>query len=295
MSSVRPLVVLHIPKTAGIAVSHALVLAEKPSRVWFGFDRAFFGQFDDFASVAAENRSFIHLSPDTLPRDEPLVRAHMSFSTLSTAYPTGRFLTVLREPFCRILSHYVFWRGFTVQQDAAWGGWAKYSGLARRPLEDFLSAIEIACQIDNIVTRLLLWPHELIPDNGMIEPRHDAALIREALSKLAQFDFADVLENPHFNTNLARWLGTSPERPKLNESPALPRNLCTNLDRELTPRAQLLLTARSRLDLALWHHLLAMGAPDIDANTIRATTILRGTARVAALLAGVTEPSQRTG
>ena len=126
----RPLIYLHIPKSSGIALAHALILAELPARTWFGFDRAFFGPFDDFASVAPENRAFIHLTADTIPRTENFVRAHMALSTLRTAYPTGRFVTALREPVCRLISHFIFWRGFTAEQDAKWGGWAAYSGTA---------------------------------------------------------------------------------------------------------------------------------------------------------------------
>src|ERR1700678_3533901 len=145
--SERPLVFLHIPKTAGIAVSYALMVSEQPPRVLCGFDPAFFGSFNDFESVPAENRAFIHLSPDTIPRDEKLVRAHMALSTLKAAYPGARFMTVVREPICRLLSHYVFWRGFTEQQDKDWGGWAAYSSLARGRLEAFLADRRIACQI----------------------------------------------------------------------------------------------------------------------------------------------------
>jgi hypothetical protein len=283
----RALVFLHIPKTAGIAVSYALIVAERPPRVLFGFDRAFFGPFSDFDSVPAENRAFIHLSPDSIPRDEKLVRAHMALSTLRAAYQGARFMTVLREPVCRLLSHYVFWRGFTAEQDAAWGGWAAYSGLARGPLEDFLADGNIACQIDNVATRLLLWPNVLIPEAAMIDPRHDEALIEQARVRLCGLDFVDAVENPYFDANLATWLGAPPARTRMNETLPMPLALRTRLDQELTPRAQSLLAARSRLDLALWNWVLQNRAPDVDAVALRVNVVQRGTARAAALLAGV--------
>ena len=285
----RPLVFLHIPKTAGIAISYTLMVAENPPRVFFGFDRAFFGPFHDFESVPPENRALIHLSPETIPRDEKLVRAHMALSTLRAAYPNARFMTVLREPICRLLSHYVFWRGFTEQQNRDWAGWAAYSGLARGPLEDFLADARIACQIDNIATRLLLWPHELIPEASMIEPRHDAALIDQARIRLCALDFVDVVENPFFDANLAAWLGAPPARTRMNETTPLAPALRTRLDHELTPRAQGLLAARSRLDLALWQWVLQQRAPGADAGALRLNAVLRGTARAAMLLAGVEE------
>jgi len=284
--SKRPLVFLHIPKTAGIAISYALMVAENPPRVLFGFDRAFFGPFSDFESVPAENRAFIHLSPDTIPRDEKLVRAHMALSTLRAAYQGARFMTVLREPICRLLSHYVFWRGFTEQQDRDWGGWAAYSGLARGRLEDFLADGRIACQIDNVAIRLLLWPHELIPQAGMIDPRHDAALIDQARIRLCGLDFVDVVENPFFDANLSAWLGVPPARVRMNETQPLAPALRTRLDQEFSSRAQSLLAARSRLDLALWQWVLRERAPGVDAAALRLNAVLNGTARATLLLAG---------
>ncbi len=281
-----PLVFLHIPKSSGIAVSQALLQAQASGRNYFGFDRAFFGGFSDFASVPAENRAHIHLSPESLPRGETFVRAHMALSTLRTAYPDAQFITVLREPTVRLLSHFVFWRGFSAAQDAAWGGWAARSGLARGTLEAFLAAPEIACQIDNVATRLLLWPHPLIPDDGPIDPAHDATLIAEATARLLGLDFVDVVENPAFHANLAAWLGTAPSHARMNETEAVPTALRTPLDEELTPRAADLLAARGRLDLVLWHAVLRARAPGLDAETLRVAAVRRGTARAALLLSG---------
>jgi hypothetical protein len=282
--TIRPLVFLHIPKTSGISVSHALITAENPSTIFFGFDRAFFGAFTDFASIPEENRQFIHLTPDTIPRDAPMVRAHMSLSTLRAAYPGARFMTVLREPFCRLLSHYAFWRSFPQANDHAWGTWSARSALARGPLATFLSDPTIACQIDNVATRLLLWPHPQIPDNAMIDPRHDTALIEQARARLRTLDFADAMENPAFDTNLAAWLGTAPARIRMNETESIPPRLHTRLDQELTPAAQSLLTARSRLDLALWQTTIAQ--TETDPAALRATVLAQGAARAALKLAG---------
>ena len=282
----RPLVFLHIPKSSGIAVSHALLAAERPPRVFFGFDRAFFGGFNDFASVPPENRAYIHLSAATIPRDETFIRAHMSLSTLRTAYPNARFMTVLREPICRILSHYAFWRGFSAEQDAGWGGWAARSGLARGRLEDFLAAGEIACQIDNVATRLLLWPHPLIPADAPIPRQHDEALLAAAQAALATLDFVDVIENLDFYANLAAWLGSAMTPIRLNETQALPAALHTRLDLEMTPRVLQLLTERSRLDLALWQAAIRTHAPRANGDAVRTAALLQGVARTASLLAG---------
>jgi hypothetical protein len=281
------LVFLHIPKCSGIAVSFALLDAARAPRVFFGFDRAFFGGFSDFASVAEENRSFIHLTPDTIPKNERFVRAHMSLSTLRAAYPRGTFMTVLREPVCRILSHFAFWRGFSAAQKAAWGSWAARSGLAQEDLETFLDAPEIACQIDNVATRLLLWPHRHIPDSAMIDPAHDAALLKAAHARLNSLDFVDAIENPSFHTHLSEWIGAPLIASRQNETETLPPALRTRLDHELTPRAASLLTARSRLDLALWRSTLRAQAPRVDVDAMRQEALMRGIARTTLLLAGI--------
>jgi hypothetical protein len=277
----RPLVFLHIPKTSGIAVAHALVAAEQPPRVWF--DRAFFGGFSDFAGIAPDTRAFIHLSPATIPAGESVIRAHMSLTTLRAACGGARFMTVLREPACRILSHFVFWRGFSAAQMQPWGGWAAVMREAAGPLAAFLASRHAACQIDNVATRLLLWPHPLIPQAGMIDPAHDATLIAEASARLATLDFAAALESPDFAPRLAAFLGAAPALEPHNVSPPLPGPLRTGLEAELTGEARALLAARSRLDLALWHQLVTRDGHDPAA--LRQDALARGLTRVAALLA----------
>jgi hypothetical protein len=251
---------MHIPKTAGIAVCDALVQAVRPPRVFFGFDRAFFGGFADFDSVAQANRHFIHLAPNTLPAVENLVRAHMSLSTLRAAYPTGQFITVLREPTARVLSHFQFWRGFADAQMADWGGWAAVMRLARGPLAALLTDPRAACQIDNVATRLLLWPHPLIPDDGFIAPEADTVLLAEARAALAGLNFVGVQDGPDFWARLAAWLGRDFLPGRHNVTPPVP----VDLDQELTQACRAQVEARTRLDRVLWRRRLALDTPGLS-------------------------------
>ena len=280
------LVFMHIPKTSGISTAQAIVDAVKPQRTFFGFDRSFFGAFDAFDTIAPETRAFIHFSADTLPPDEPVIRAHMALSTLRAAYPRGRFMTVLREPRCRLLSHYLFWRGFTPAQLEPWGGWAEHSRIAEQPLSTFLTDPRIACQTDNVATRLLLWPNPAIPPGAFIEPEHDAFLIAQARAALLSLDFADLTENPAFIANLAAFLGTPP--PKLarhNETTALAAHLRMPAAEALSPTALSALRARCRLDRDLWHNLaVSRGVSEPDALAEASYRV--GTARFADLLSG---------
>lgn len=273
----KPLIFMHIPKTSGIAVAHALVEAERPERVFFGFDRAFFGGFKDFASVAPETRAFIHLSPEALPPNERVVRAHMALSTLRAAYPNGRFMTVLREPVCRVLSHFVFWRGFTQEQLADWGGWAAISMQATGEFGAFLASPDVACQIDNVALRLLLWPHKLIPDDAMINPADDAVLLEEAWARLADLDFAEAIESGSFASRLGTFLGTPVQLDAHNVSPAPPAALRDGAEQALTTQAHALLGERTRLDLVLWQRLLARAGENAEA--LRQQSLQQGYAR----------------
>jgi len=133
-----------------------------------------------------------------------------------------------------------------------WGEWRDAICQARAPLGTFLSIGTIACAIDNVAVRMLLWPDPRIPVDAFINPRHDAPLIEAALERLNQFAFVDVVENPSLRTNLQNWLGRRVTYPRLNETSFMPESLRSPLSHELTPEATHLLEQRSRLDRVLW-------------------------------------------
>lgn len=264
-----------------------MVEAVGPCRVFFGFDRAFFGAFEDWDSIPERNRGFVHLSAQSIPPAERVVRAHMSYATLREAYPTGRIMTVLREPVCRLLSHYVFWRGFAEEKHRDWGGWGEISALAREPIDVFLAEPRLACQIDNVATRLLLWPHKLIPADGLIDPAHDAELLAAARARLDGLAFADCSENPWFAGNLEAFLGVAPRFGRHNVSPPLPRALRLDFDTIWTRPVQAQVTRLTRLDAALWRNLAEARGQMGDIDRLRRQVIERGIARTANLLRGI--------
>jgi len=279
-SDARPLVFMHIPKTSGMAVENALVKAVAPRWVTFGFDLSFFGNFTAFDTLAPQNRDFVHFSADSFPRDGVLVRGHMAYSTLRAAYPNARFMTVLREPVCRLMSHFLFWRGFGDAELASWGEWRSRTEIAAGSLTNFLQAPSIACQADNMATRLLLWPHAKIPDAGFIDPADDDQLITDALAVLAKFDFAEAVENPHFAARLSGFLQSPVALERFNETKIMPLARRANLAQLLTNEAQALLMARTRLDAILWRHVMGEHA------LMRAAVVEKMMVRSASLLAG---------
>jgi len=176
---------MHVPKPGGIALTNCLIEGLAPrTPLSEAFDGVLFGGFNSFESVDCSMRRHIYLDPAALPQGADFVSGHISLSTLTQNYAGTNAITVLREPRSRVLSLMLYWRRFSDDQLKPWGDWAHYVSLARQSLIDFLSHGEIACQVDNVCTRLLLWPHRLIPNSGFIEGSADEVLIGEAFARL---------------------------------------------------------------------------------------------------------------
>jgi hypothetical protein len=194
-------------------------------------------------------------------------------------------MTVLREARSRLLSHWMFWRAHRDEQLTTLGSWAGYVQKATAPLVDFLEDRAIAAQVDNIAVRLLLWPHAAIPVDSHIDPRDDAALLREALVKLEEMDFVDIVEDPDFEPFLSSWLGAPFTMERLNETMPIPEERRTPLWREFTPSAMDALARRSRLDDALWMHVAERRMPRAQAECLREVARAQSAARHAMLMA----------
>jgi hypothetical protein len=149
----RPTVFTHIPKTAGSALNVCLRHALQPNRALLGFDHAIFGDFDEFDSIVEEHRQHIYARPEDLPEDADFIGGHFAYATAREAFPTARYLTVLREPVTRVLPHWVYWRGRDEASLAGWGSWGARVRTAQKPLAAFLNAPMAACQTDNLTLR----------------------------------------------------------------------------------------------------------------------------------------------
>jgi hypothetical protein len=170
-------------------------------------DRSLFGTFTDFSSLDDHVRKQIYMDESVDDSNYEFVSGHVAYSTLKQHFPSGRFMTVLRRPASRLLSHFFYWRSLTEEGLRPWGSFAERIRLSHGDLSEFLSAREIACQTDNLLTRFLLWPHPDVPDDDFISPDRHAKLYRLAKRKLSEFDFVDLVENPMLERNVGRWLG----------------------------------------------------------------------------------------
>jgi hypothetical protein len=245
----RPIAVMHIPKTSGTSLNVALRKAIRPRKAVTGIDSSAFGAFTAFDTFDPHRQCIVHR--DALPPGD-FVAGHFCFATLTAHAADAQLVTVLREPRSRLVSNWLFWRSRPESDLRTWGAWRDAICQAREPLGTFLSIRTIACAIDNVAVRMLLWPDARIPADGFIHPRHDASLIEAALERLNQFAFVDVVENPSLRTNLQKWLGRKVTYPRLNETNSIPASLRSPLCDELTPETTHLLEQRSRLDRVLW-------------------------------------------
>lgn len=270
---------MHIPKSAGTSLSDALRTAIEPRAFFSAFDRCNFGSFNGFQGIAEEIRRAIVFDAAEIPRGPDLISGHMSFSTTSQAYPDAQFMTILREPVSRLMSFWLFWRSKRDENLVPWGGWGDYVRKSRRPLREFIRARDISCQLDNQSLRMLLWPHPLIPLDDFIDKRHDEELVQAAASRLDQFDFVDVVENPDMTVNLQNWLGRPLIFRKLNETEDIPDALKSPVQDELDPETLALVEHRSRLDLKLWQEVvsrrLRQVGTDIFRDQVRAESLAR--------------------
>src|SRR5262249_31698467 len=151
--------------------------ALRPQRYFGGFDRVLFGDFHDFETIHPDMRRTVHLDTAGIDRDADLVAAHMALSTLRTAYPGHRLLTVMREPRAGVVALWWYGRATPDTALAPGGAWGDRVRNSHRPLAEFLTTPEVACQTANLAVRMLLWPHPTIPGDGFIPPIADQALL----------------------------------------------------------------------------------------------------------------------
>jgi hypothetical protein len=281
----RRLAFMHIPKSSGTAVTSGLTAAVVPGVMVDGFDHSSFDGDLNLESVDGSIRCRIYDSPHSLPQPADLIVGHFAFSTLRQAYPSAQLLTLLREPCSRLLSHWLFWRQHTDTELAPWGRMAERVQKSRQPMSAFLIDSKLACQTDNLMLRMLLWPHPLFPQDQFIDPANDACLLREAITNLDQFDFADVVENGTFKDRLQCWLGRPFTYDRVNETKPIPQRFRSPLHSELTQEAVDLLEARSRLDFHLWAEIVRRRLPDRDVSRLRKQTLLANVARHGVLMA----------
>ncbi len=282
----RPLLFLHIPKSAGSSLAEGLQAAIHPQTVVRGFDTSVFGAFDAFSGMAPAIAAHVYGEHNLLPAPADFVAGHFGYHHLMAAYPQGQLITILREPVSRLLSLWLFWRGHEETDLAGWGDWTDRVQRARNPLGAFLSDPDLYCQTDNITVRMLLSPDPRIPLRAPIAHRDAPALLKAAQGVLDRLAFADVVENSAMAQRLQDWLGEPFHLSCSNATPPVPAERRGILSREMNEETLALLESRSRLDRVLWRALVRRRLPGTDPDALERSVLLRNCARTARLLAG---------
>lgn len=289
-----PLGFVHIPKAAGTSITQQLDLFLRPRKLIYGLDRSQFGSFTAFETMPAEMRAGIFDSADTIPEQADIIAGHLSPKTIRVRYPMARLITIMRAPSARLVSHWFYWRGYTDDVLAKYGTWGNLIATARSDFADFLCVRQIACVTDNVILRMLLWPHPLIPDDNFIDPEHDDMLIAEARLMLDQFCHTDIIEAPDAEKRLNIWLTKNYGRsfwaefqnfvrrgePIMKNSSNIPVvKMSIPLSIQLKNFAGQLMRDRVRLDDMLWNDISKRYFTDQEAKIIYAKSLAGAIAR----------------
>ena len=287
----RPLVFTHIPKTAGTSLREAVKASVRPEVVFIGFGAVMLGPSPDVESLPRSVRRQVAYTPDELPLDAQFISGHIAPSTTRSRFPDADHFTVLREPRVRLVSNWLFARAHSDFNIRRWGSIAKLIRAARSSLPDYANNPLVAIHADNGMTRLLLWPHELIPEDGFIDPAHDDALFEQAVAVLDPFSYVGVVENPGLVDEISHWLGRSLTLPRLNEVNELRQPDRPDLAAEVSGEAGELLRWRSRIDTRLWKHVAARTFPTADLDELAEGALESAIERYIALVAQPTRLS----
>lgn len=243
---------MHVPKTLGTSVQNSIIKALGISEFVSGSDSCLYGNIPIDEIDKLSTRHKIYMAHEEIPRGKSFIGGHMAYSTLMSTYPEGRIITIVREPRSRLLSHWLYWRSFSYIDLRHFPEWGKRVAFSHGSLVDFLNAPSIACQTDNLLLRMLLWPHPLIPDEGFIAREADAELLDAARTALQSLSFIGSTEEPHLSMRLSEFLGTIVDLGRENATAASSVAEVPILAEELQAAALDALRDRTRLDAILW-------------------------------------------
>ena len=286
----HPLVFSHIPKTAGTSLRSVLQQSLQPAVFVQGVDTALLGGYDNLDAISPVMRAAFYVEPSDLPADATLVAGHIGPGTTMARYPGADHITFLRTPQLRAISQWLHGRSVSEFDLRHWGPASEAFRVARLSLRDYLQHSMIAPNIDNTITRFLAWPHPLLARTAFIDEAHDDEVLGAALARLAEFAHVDVVENPAFIAGLGSWLGRELPETRLNERTTVPRRMRPDLAAELSGGTRALLDHRTRLDRAVWEHVVRRVLPDEQPTALLEGAVQQAIERYAAMLDAPREP-----
>jgi hypothetical protein len=276
---------LHIPKAAGSSVTDAMRRAistidqsavPAPALCPLQFDATLFGDFD-VGRLPEPFRSLLLIGPDEILESYDVVIGHFSAPTLNAGRERSDLVTLLREPRSRLLSLYTFWRSWPAAEHESWDPFDASRHAVSHDWPQFLDDASIAFQIDNVMARMLLGTHPLIPVDGFIEDSNIEAVTNEASRVLDTFGHADVIENdPDCWARLAHWTGLDLDIRRRNTTDNSEGPL-PDWSRAWDESSMMMLRRRTRIDQQLWVQAATRHATadEVDGLGARADSIAR--------------------
>jgi hypothetical protein len=286
----NPLVFSHVPKTAGTSLRLALEQSLQPAVFVQGVDCSLLAGYDNLDAISPAARATFFVSPDELPADATLVAGHIGPATTMARYPGADHITFLRVPQVRIISQWLHGRSLIEFDLRHWGPAAEAFRVARRPLREFLDHAMLAPNVDNTITRFLVWPHPLLSRTEFIDPRGDDELLAAALARLDTFGHVNIAENPGAISELGAWLGRDLPQIRANERSTVPQRRRPDLEVELDAPTRSLLDHRARIDVRVWEHIARRVLPDADPTALLEDALHRSIERYTVMLAQPADP-----
>lgn len=133
-----------------------------------------------------------------------------------------------------------------------WGAWADHVAHADCPLGEFLTNPHTASRTDNVVTRMLLGKHRLIPTGSYIPHEADVSLLADARRAVATLDFVGINEDKHLDRKISDFLKKPYDLPRTNVTLSADDSKQTDISKEMDPTTLEAIYSRSRLDRVLW-------------------------------------------
>jgi hypothetical protein len=256
----------------------------KPDIYVRGLDRALVGGYDDLDSVKDSARTPFFFAPEDLDADATLVAGHIAPGTTMPRYPDGDHITLLRAPHTRLISQWLHGRSVSEFSLRHWGPSAEAFRVARLPLSGYVQHTMLAPNVDNTITRFLIWPHPKLSPTAFIDENDDDELFDAAVARLDAFAHVDIVENPDFMTDLGLWLGHDLPHVRLNERTSVPPRMRPDLAAELRGGTREALEHRLRLDNRVWEHIARRVIPNSDPSAVREAALQKTIDRYAAML-----------
>jgi hypothetical protein len=245
-----PFAFLHVPKSAGSSIVAALRESMTDHR-WgdYVFDPAWMGPYRNEPRPPAVQHQVLE-SPEQLARVDA-VAGHLKLDTLLRRFEYSDIATVVREPRCRLLSHYEYWRALDGDARDRELPWASSRSALTLDFADWLMDESIAYQSDNTLIRQLV-EDDAIPDNEFIPNDQLRRLARIAVARVRKLGWVGLVELGDATwDSLSAFVGAPLHQRRINIT-AHDRDLAIDLDR-LFSRAVPALAARTGGDSIVWH------------------------------------------